>query len=402
MEAPPGTNHGDVTADELRLAARNHGLPLEVLRYDLTPIGLHYLLDPLRHPGGRSGRLAAADRRRRRAAADALARRPARPRRRCTRAGHAGVRRQRPGAAGAAAAQPAVARRGDRHRRVDAASPLGAAARGGRAARRRRRDALHRPGPRHRGRRRAGLPAQPPARRGARARRAARLRDERRAAPAAARLPAAPGDRPAGTAWRTSNGCARSRRSTEPFDGYQQTVGYRMYDADGVAGAPVTRIMPRSLTVPPGIPDFLDARAHGRSRPLRPARAARGPGWAPITRVEVSVDDGATWARGRARRAARRPRVARLELRLGGRAGRARGQLARDRRRGQRPAARRAVEPQGLREQRRRADSRDRPDHVGSQATVATTDSTPKAPARQSGPGCRRALRRAQPRPSAS
>jgi hypothetical protein len=30
--------------DELGLAARNHGIPLEALRYDLTPPGLHYLL----------------------------------------------------------------------------------------------------------------------------------------------------------------------------------------------------------------------------------------------------------------------------------------------------------------------------------------------------------------------
>src|SRR5215210_7677185 len=29
---------------ELRLAGRNHGMPLEALRYDLTPVGLHYLL----------------------------------------------------------------------------------------------------------------------------------------------------------------------------------------------------------------------------------------------------------------------------------------------------------------------------------------------------------------------
>ena len=29
---------------ELQLAARNHGMPLEALRYDLTPAGLHYLL----------------------------------------------------------------------------------------------------------------------------------------------------------------------------------------------------------------------------------------------------------------------------------------------------------------------------------------------------------------------
>ncbi len=30
--------------DELGLAARNHGMPLEALRYDVTPAGLHYLL----------------------------------------------------------------------------------------------------------------------------------------------------------------------------------------------------------------------------------------------------------------------------------------------------------------------------------------------------------------------
>lgn len=33
-----------VTAEELALAARNHGLPLEALRHELTPPGLHYLL----------------------------------------------------------------------------------------------------------------------------------------------------------------------------------------------------------------------------------------------------------------------------------------------------------------------------------------------------------------------
>ena len=30
--------------DELGLATRNHGMPLEALRYDVTPPGLHYLL----------------------------------------------------------------------------------------------------------------------------------------------------------------------------------------------------------------------------------------------------------------------------------------------------------------------------------------------------------------------
>ena len=34
----------DISLEELQLAARNHGMPLEALRYDVTPIGLHYLL----------------------------------------------------------------------------------------------------------------------------------------------------------------------------------------------------------------------------------------------------------------------------------------------------------------------------------------------------------------------
>lgn len=40
MSAPPA----DITREELQLAARNHGMPLEALRYDVTPTGLHYLL----------------------------------------------------------------------------------------------------------------------------------------------------------------------------------------------------------------------------------------------------------------------------------------------------------------------------------------------------------------------
>ena len=35
---------GPLTFEELQLAARNKGMPLEALRYDLTPTGLHYLL----------------------------------------------------------------------------------------------------------------------------------------------------------------------------------------------------------------------------------------------------------------------------------------------------------------------------------------------------------------------
>jgi sulfane dehydrogenase subunit SoxC len=44
-DAPAGTVADEgITAVELRLAARNHGLPLEALRHPITPAGLHYLL----------------------------------------------------------------------------------------------------------------------------------------------------------------------------------------------------------------------------------------------------------------------------------------------------------------------------------------------------------------------
>jgi len=44
MEPPAGTRVGDVTPSELQLAARNHAMPREALRYPVTPVGLHYLL----------------------------------------------------------------------------------------------------------------------------------------------------------------------------------------------------------------------------------------------------------------------------------------------------------------------------------------------------------------------
>ena len=45
MEGAPAGTLADqgITPAELRLAARNHGLPLEALRHPITPAGLHYL-----------------------------------------------------------------------------------------------------------------------------------------------------------------------------------------------------------------------------------------------------------------------------------------------------------------------------------------------------------------------
>lgn len=82
---------------------------------------------------------------------------------------------------------------------------------------------------------------------------------------------------------------------TEPFDGYQNVHSYRMRQAEEDPGEPVARIAPRSLIVPPGIPDFLT-----RDRRLPPGPVAlEGRAWSghgPIVRVEVSADGGDTWA----------------------------------------------------------------------------------------------------------
>jgi sulfane dehydrogenase subunit SoxC len=81
----------------------------------------------------------------------------------------------------------------------------------------------------------------------------------------------------------------------EPFGGYQNAVGYRLYSADGEPGEPVTRMLPRSLMVPPGVPDFMT-----RARFVKPGRVTvTGRAWSghgPITSVQVSTDAGATWA----------------------------------------------------------------------------------------------------------
>jgi DMSO/TMAO reductase YedYZ molybdopterin-dependent catalytic subunit len=88
---------------------------------------------------------------------------------------------------------------------------------------------------------------------------------------------------------------ARVTLLDEPFQGYQNTVAYRMYGADGEAGEPVTRMLPRSLMVPPGIPDFMSRERHLAPGPVTLTGRAWS-GLAPIDGVEVSTDGGATFA----------------------------------------------------------------------------------------------------------
>jgi len=78
------------------------------------------------------------------------------------------------------------------------------------------------------------------------------------------------------------------------FDGYQNAQGYRYRESDDDPGTPVTRMMPRALMVPPGIPEFMSrARIVDPGRHLIVGRAWSG--WGPIDRVEFSPDGGRTW-----------------------------------------------------------------------------------------------------------
>jgi len=80
-----------------------------------------------------------------------------------------------------------------------------------------------------------------------------------------------------------------------PFAGYQNSQGYRLRQTEEDEGVPLDRMRPRSLMVPPGIPEFLS-----RDRFLEAGEVLlEGRAWsghAPIASVEVSADGGSTWA----------------------------------------------------------------------------------------------------------
>ncbi|MFE7710209.1 sulfite oxidase [Streptomyces sp. NPDC057486] len=87
----------------------------------------------------------------------------------------------------------------------------------------------------------------------------------------------------------------REIRLTEtPFTGFQQTTAYRYRQEPDDPGEAVTRMAPRALMIPPGFPDFMS-----RTRFVRPGRVLlRGRTWSgepPVVRVEVSTDDGRSW-----------------------------------------------------------------------------------------------------------
>ena len=86
---------------------------------------------------------------------------------------------------------------------------------------------------------------------------------------------------------------ARITAVAEPFEGYQMDA-YRIKQAPEESGMPVTRIQPRALMIPPGIPEFLSSvRRFDAGRCTLRGRAWSG--WGAIARIEVGVDGGKAW-----------------------------------------------------------------------------------------------------------
>jgi DMSO/TMAO reductase YedYZ molybdopterin-dependent catalytic subunit len=79
----------------------------------------------------------------------------------------------------------------------------------------------------------------------------------------------------------------------EAFNGFQHTA-YRFRQHPDDPGTPVTRMAPRAVMVPPGFPDFMS-----RSRVVRPGPLLlEGRAWSgrsKLAQVDVSVDGGQSW-----------------------------------------------------------------------------------------------------------
>jgi sulfane dehydrogenase subunit SoxC len=80
-----------------------------------------------------------------------------------------------------------------------------------------------------------------------------------------------------------------------PFDGFQNAVAYRLKQQADEPGEPVTRMAPRALVRPPGFPDFM-SRARGLAAGRCELDGRAWSGYAPVTRVEVTTDGGHSWA----------------------------------------------------------------------------------------------------------
>ena len=81
----------------------------------------------------------------------------------------------------------------------------------------------------------------------------------------------------------------------EPFDGYQMREAYRVRYEEDEPGEPITTIAPRSLMVPPGIPEFRSRVRLVESGPCEIVGRAWS-GGAEVSGVDFSADGGETWS----------------------------------------------------------------------------------------------------------
>jgi DMSO/TMAO reductase YedYZ molybdopterin-dependent catalytic subunit len=80
-----------------------------------------------------------------------------------------------------------------------------------------------------------------------------------------------------------------------PFEGYQQSHSYRLRQEEDEPGEPLSRMLPRSLMAPPGFPEFPTRRRFISPGPcLLEGRAWSGLGELEV--VDVSTDGGDSWA----------------------------------------------------------------------------------------------------------
>ena len=80
-----------------------------------------------------------------------------------------------------------------------------------------------------------------------------------------------------------------------PFSGYQMVHSYRYSQSVDEMGEPVTLIRVRALMIPPGIPDFITRTRLVKAGPV----TLTGRAWAGrlgVSRIEVSEDEGSTWS----------------------------------------------------------------------------------------------------------
>lgn len=85
-----------------------------------------------------------------------------------------------------------------------------------------------------------------------------------------------------------------TKPAADPFAGYQQVKAYHLRRNQDDPGVPLSKIHPRALMIPPGIPDFYTRQ---RSLPVG-AHTVAGRAWSGsgrITTVEVSFDGGGHW-----------------------------------------------------------------------------------------------------------